>query len=151
LIRIERTITIHRSVEDVFTYLSDVGHGPQYLSGQHEAHKTSAGPMGIGATFATTGKFLRRRATNEVTEYEPNRRFAWKATSGAHMTTTWSFEPSGPSTRVTFTRIADATGLQRLAEPVLEGLANGRVDNDLGALKELLAISRMAASTAKSW
>jgi hypothetical protein len=91
--------------------------------------------MGIGATFATTAKFLRRRATNEVTEYEPNRRFAWKATSGAGMTTTWGFEPSGPSTRVTFTRVADATGLPRLAESGMEGLANGRVDNDLGALK----------------
>ncbi len=107
--------------------------------------------MGIGATFATTGKFLRRRATNEVTEYEPNRRFAWKATSGAPETTTWGFEPSGPSTRVTFTWVADATGLLRLAEPVLEGLANGRVDNDLGALKELLAVTRTPASTAKSW
>ena len=151
MIRIERTITIHRSVEDVFTYLSDVGHGPQYISGQREAHKTSAGPMGVGATFATTGKFLHRRATNEVTEYEPNRRFAWKATSGARETTTWGFEPSGPSTRVTFARVANATGLLRLAEPVLKGLANGQVDNDLGALKELLAISRMAASTTKSW
>jgi hypothetical protein len=48
MIKIERTITIHRSVEDVFTYLSDVGHGPQYISGQRDAHKTSAGPMGIG-------------------------------------------------------------------------------------------------------
>jgi uncharacterized protein YndB with AHSA1/START domain len=151
LIRIERTITIHRSVEDVFTYLSDVGHGPRYISGQREAHKTSAGPMCIGATFATTGKFLHRRATNEVTEYEPNRRFAWKSTSGARETTTWGFEPSGPSTRVTFTRVADATGLVRLAEPVMKGLANGRVDNDLGALKELLAVTRTPASTAKSW
>jgi len=104
MIKIERTITIHRSVEEVFTYLSDIGHGPAYISDQREAHKTSAGPMGIGATFTTTGKFLRRSATNEVTEYEPNRRFAWKATSGAPVTTTWGFEPSGPSTRVTFTR-----------------------------------------------
>jgi len=151
MIKIERTITIHRSVEDVFTYLSDVERGPQYTSGLREAHKTSTGPMGVGATFATTGKFLRRRATNEVTEYEPNRRLAWKATSGARVTTTWGFEPWGPSTRVTFTRVADAKGLLRVAEPVMEGLANGRVDNDLGALKELLAISRTAAGTAKSW
>jgi len=47
--------------------------------------------------------------------------------------------------------VADDTGLLRLAEPVLEGLANGPVDNDLGALKELLAVTRTPASTAKSW
>ena len=81
----------------MFTYLSEVGHGPQYISGQREAHKTSAGPMGIGATFATTGKFLRRRATNDAIEYEPNHQLAWKATSGARVTTTWGFEPAGPA------------------------------------------------------
>jgi hypothetical protein len=89
--------------------------------------------------------------TNEVTEYEPNHRFAWQATSGARVTTTWGFELSGPSTRVTFTRVADASGPLRLAEPVMEGLANGRVASDLGALKELLAITRTAAGTAKTW
>ncbi len=73
--------------------------------------------MGIWTTFATTGKFLRRRATNEVSEYEPKYRFAWKATSGARVKITWGLEPSGPSTRVTFTRVADASGLLRLAEP----------------------------------
>jgi len=106
--------------------------------------------MGIGATFATTGKFLLRRATNEVTEYEPNRRFAWKATSGARVTTTWSFEPSGPAPESP-SRGWPTTPACRLAEPVLEGLANGPVDNDLGALKELLAVTRTPASTAKSW
>ena len=121
MIKIERTITIHRPIDEVFAYLCDVAHGPLYITGQREAHKTSAGEMAVGTTFTTTGKFLRRTATNEVTEYEPNRRFAWKATSGAPVTTTWGFEPSGPSTRVTFTRVEDATGLLRLAQPVLEG------------------------------
>jgi hypothetical protein len=51
------------------------------------AHKTSAGPMGIGITFATKSKLLRRSGTNEVTEYLPDRRLAWKATSGAQATT----------------------------------------------------------------
>jgi hypothetical protein len=32
--------------------------------------------MGVRAKFATAGKFLRRRATNEVTEGELYRRFA---------------------------------------------------------------------------
>ena len=54
MINIERTITIHRPMSEVFAYLSDVEHGPEYISGQREAHKTSAGPMGIGTTFAST-------------------------------------------------------------------------------------------------
>jgi uncharacterized protein YndB with AHSA1/START domain len=149
MIKIERTITIHRPVEEVFAYLSEVEHGPRYISGQREAHKTSTGAMGIGSTFATSGKFLRRGARCEVTEYEPNCRFAWKATSGARATTTWGLQSSGPSTRVTFTRVADAHGLFGLPESLLQELANGRVDQDLATLKELLAVTRTPA--AKGW
>jgi len=143
--KIERTITIHRPVDEVFAYVCEVEHGPRYTSGQREAHRTSTGPLAIGTTFATSSRFLRRGATFEITEYELGRGLAWKATSGARATTTWGFQPSGPSTRVTFTRVADAHGYFRL----LEELANGRVDNDLAALKELLAVTRNSA--AKGW
>jgi uncharacterized protein YndB with AHSA1/START domain len=149
MIKIERTITIHRPLEEVFTYLSEVEHGPHYISGQREAHKTSTGPMGVGSTFATSSKFLRRGTTCEVTAYEPNQRLAWKTTSGTPATTTWSFQPSGPSTRITFTREADAHGFFRLPESLLQELANGRVDQDLATLKELLAVTRKSA--AKGW
>jgi uncharacterized protein YndB with AHSA1/START domain len=149
MIKIERTVTIHRPVEEVFAYLCEVEHGPRYMSDQREAHKTSTGPMGIGTTFATSSGLLRRRATFEITEYEPNRRLAWKAASGARETTTWAFQPSGPSTRITFTRIADSHGFVRLPQSLLQELANGRIDRDLAALKELLAVTRKPA--AKGW
>jgi uncharacterized protein YndB with AHSA1/START domain len=147
--KIERNITIHRPVEEVFAYVCEVRHGPSYVSGQREAHQTSSGPMGIGSTFTTSGKFLRRGAAFEIVDYELNRRLAWKATSGARATTTWGFQPSGPSTRITFTRVADAQGLFSLPESLLEGFANRRVDQDLGALKELLAVTRKPA--ARGW
>jgi uncharacterized membrane protein len=149
MITIERTITIHRPVDEVFAYLSGVEYGPQYISGQREAHKTSVGAMGIGTTFATTGKFLRRGGSNEVTEYERNRHLAWKTASGARATTAWHLEPSGPNTRLTFTRVSEAPGLLRLAEPMMEAMANSQVDHDLGALKDLLAVTRRATKRAK--
>jgi hypothetical protein len=149
MMKIERTLTIHRPVAEVFAYICEVEHGPSYISGQRDAHKTSTGPMGIGTTFATSSKFLRRGATFEITEYETDRRLAWKATSGAQAMTTWGFQPSGPSTRITFTRVADAHGLFRFPQSLLQELANGRVDHDLAALKELLAVTRKPA--AKGW
>jgi uncharacterized protein YndB with AHSA1/START domain len=147
--KIERTITIHRPVEEVFAYLCDVEHGPRYISGQREAHKTSSGPMGIGTTFATSGRFLRQSRTCAITEFEPNHRLAWQMTSGARATTTWGLAPSGPSTRVTFTREADPRGPFGFAGSLMQGLANGRVDQDLATLKELLAVTRTPA--AKGW
>jgi polyketide cyclase/dehydrase/lipid transport protein len=138
-------------VDEVFAYLSDVEHGPQYISGQREAHQTSPGPMRLGTTFASTGTFLRRSGTNTVTEYELDRRLAWQETSGARATTAWRFEPTSGSTRVTFTRVSEASGLLRLAEPLRAKLANSQIEHDLGALKELLAVSRKPASMAKGW
>jgi uncharacterized protein YndB with AHSA1/START domain len=151
VIKIERTITIHRPLDEVFAYLSDVEHGPQYIGGQRAAHQTSAGPMAVGATFATRSNIPGRGGNHEVTEYEQNHRLAWKTTSGAKATTTWTFQPSGPSTRVTFTRVTESTGLGRLAEPFIQQMANGSVDHDLGALKELLAVSRTSGGLAKGW
>ena len=79
MIKIERTFTIHRPVEEVFAYLCDVEHVPSYTSGQREAHQTSTGPLGIGTTFATSGKFPRGGSRFEITEYERDRRLAWKS------------------------------------------------------------------------
>ena len=151
MMKVQRTLVIHRPVDEVFAYLSDVEHGPTYISGQREAHQTSSGELGVGSTFATQSRIVRRRSTHEVTEYEPNHRLAWKATSGAPATTTWTFEPSGPSTRVTFARVANAPGLFRLAEPIIARRASAQADHDLATLKELLAITRTSASTAPSW
>jgi uncharacterized protein YndB with AHSA1/START domain len=151
MIKIERTFTIHRPVEEVFAYLCDVEHGPHYTSGQREAHQTSTGPVGIGTTFASSGKFPRRGSRFEIIEFEPDRRLAWKSASGAPTTTTWAFQPAGPSTRIAFTRVAEAYRLGRFQVPdslVLE-LGNERIDRDLGTLKELLAVTRTA--TAKGW
>ncbi len=150
MISIERTITIHRPVEEVFAYLSDVEHGPRYISGQREAHKTSSSAVGLGTTFTTSGRFVWPRRTYAITEFEPNRRLAWQMTSGTRATTTWRLEPSGPSTRVTFTRAAEPHGLSSFADAWMQRLANGRVDQDLGTLKELLAVTRKPAA-AKGW
>jgi len=45
--------------------------------------------------------------------------------------------------------VANAHGPLRLPQSLLQDLANGRVDRDLGTLKELLAVTRKPA--AKGW
>ena len=42
--KIERTFTIHRPMEEVFTYLSEVEHGPRYISGQREVLQMAEAP-----------------------------------------------------------------------------------------------------------
>src|SRR5579864_7202468 len=110
MVKIERTLTIERPVADVFAYLCDVEHGSGYIAGLQEAHQTSSGPVSIGTTFVTTSsKFPHRGTRFEIIEYEPERRLAWKTLSGARTTTGWGFQPSGNSTRITFTRMIEAS------------------------------------------
>jgi hypothetical protein len=45
--------------------------------------------------------------------------------------------------------MAEGHSLSRFAESLLQGLVNGQVDQDLGALKELLAVTRTPA--VKGW
>jgi len=150
MIKIERTFTINRPVEEVFAYLSVVEHGPRYIAGQREAHMTSTGPMGKGTTFATSGSFLHRSSTCEVTDYEADRRLTWVTTSGARATTSWDFQQAGHGTRVAFMyrRQPGGYGRLRLPEWLQQEHANERVDRDLWTLKELLAPS---TAEAKAW
>src|SRR5579864_3531074 len=118
MINIERTLTIDRPVAEVFAYLREVEHGPSYIASQQEAHQTSSGPVNVGSTFVTTSsKFPHRGTRFEIIEYDPERRLAWKTLSGARTTTGWGFQPSGNSTRITFTRMIEASrGVLRLPE-----------------------------------
>jgi hypothetical protein len=115
------------------------------------AHKPAAGAMGIGIAFATKSKLLRRSGTNEVTAYVPDRRLPGRRPPAPRRPPTSGLESSGPSTRFLFTRVSEAPGLLRVAEPMMEQVANGQIDHDLGALKELLAVTRKPASAAKGW
>jgi uncharacterized membrane protein len=151
MIKIERTITIHRPSDEVFAYVSDFEHAPQVISGQRAGRMTSDGPTRVGTTFVTTSKFLRRRQTNQITEYEPDRRLAWKAISSVGSTTTWDFEPAGASTRVTFTRVITEPRLLPFAASLVEQRASGQIDHNLATLKELLAVTRTAAGKSKAW
>jgi uncharacterized membrane protein len=151
MIKIQRVITIHRPAGEVFAYVADFEHAPQVISGQRAGRMTSAGPTRIGTTFVTTSKVLRRSQSNQITEYETDRRLAWKAMSGVGSTTTWDFEPAGASTRVTFTRVITEPRLLPFATSLVEKRASGQIDRDLAALKELLAVNRTAAGKMKGW
>lgn len=143
MVSISRTTIIDRPVAEVFAYLCEVEHGPQYISGQREAHQTSTGPMSIGTTFVTTSsKFPHRHTRFEITDYEPDRCLAWKALSRARTTTTWGLQPYGSKTRINFTRVMEPHGFLRLPESLVQELANESVSRELAALNRLLAVRK---------
>ncbi len=140
--RAEVSTTINRPIEEVFALLSDFSNNPKWASGSVEApKKTSDGPIGVGTTWHSVGKFLGRRieSDTEVTEFEANRKIAAKSKSGPFpVEFTMTLEPVDGGTRVSQTIEAEPGGFFKLAEPLLVTIARRQFQNDLDNLKDLM-------------
>ncbi len=89
----ESQLQIGAPPEEVFAYLSDL---EKHLEWSHclEIKRTSEGPIGVGSTYASKGKNFGMTAneTVEVTEHQPNERFAWRTAGAMGLKFGWSFE-----------------------------------------------------------
>ena len=137
----EISTTIKRPVEDVFAVLSNPENSPKWSSSSLESKKTSPGPMGVGTTTRSVSKLLGRRieTESEVTEFEPNRKFAAKSKSGPFpFQASMAFEPIEGGTQLNFTIEAEPGGFFKLAEPLIVRMAKRQFQSDLDNLKDLM-------------
>ncbi len=84
--RIESSIQVSKSVEDVFGFLSAADNHVRFIPNMAEFKQTSAGTFGqVGATARGLLHSLRMiniEVTYEIIEYEPNHRLAMKGKMG---------------------------------------------------------------------
>jgi uncharacterized membrane protein len=138
---LEISTVINRPLEEVFAFLSNPENGPKWSSGSSDVTITSAGPLGVGSAYRSARTFLGRRIESEieVTEYEPNRSYATKSTSGPFpMQSRVIFERAEGGTRVTGTLVGEPGGFFKLAEPLLVSMVKRQFDADLANLKDLM-------------
>ncbi len=145
---LESEVQISAPPEEVFAYLSDLEKHPEW-SHSMEIKRTSEGPIGVGSTYASKGKNFGITAndTVEVTEHQPNERFAWRTAGAMGMKFGWSFEmrPQGAGTLV-IERFEPPGGLVagiigKLAEaPTRKAMQEG-----LGRIKERLEAGQAPA------
>jgi carbon monoxide dehydrogenase subunit G len=141
---IAQSVTVNRPVEEVWKFISDFANTTKWSRGVLEARQTSDGPLGIGSTLQTVvNAFGRRRTVSYlVTEYEPNKVFAFKATSGALTSQArYSVEPAGAGTRLTASGELDAAGLYKLLAPILLRTVKRHSEDDLANVKRILEAS----------
>ncbi len=141
MLKLDLSITINRPVEEVFAVLSNPENGPKWSSGSSEAKITSQGPIGVGTRYRSVRQALGRRieSETEITEYEPNRRYATKSISGPFpMESAVTFERVEGGTRVTGTLMGEPGGFFKLAEPLLVRTAKRQFEGDLANLKDLM-------------
>ena len=139
MVRIEFSIDVDRPPSEVFEYLTDAASLPEWQSSAVEAHWE--GEKARGARVREVRKFLGRRMESEleVTEYEPDRRFALKVLSGpVPFSVLQTLEPRNGGTRVTFLGEGEPGGFFKLAEPIVARTAERQFKSDFETLKDVL-------------
>jgi uncharacterized protein YndB with AHSA1/START domain len=149
MIKVEIAIDIDRPVDEVFAYLVDAHNVPDWFSPVQEVKQ--ADPPGVGAKATLVARFLGRRieAEHEMTEYEPNRRFAFKTEKPFKLTGSTTFSPRGRGTRVVDVVEAEFGTFFRLAEPLAGAVLKRQRETDYANLKTLLEAGTAASSASK--
>ena len=132
----ERTVTINRPVDEVFSFIADGRNAMRWRSGVLDVDLVSGSGLGARYSQGVRGPGGRRIAADyEITEYEPNTRIAFKATAGpVRPTGSFTFEGMGTGTILTFKLDAELGGLQRL---LMGGAVQSTMNAEMGALDRL--------------
>ena len=139
IVRVDGSIVINRTPDEVFAYATDPAHTPEW---QSSALETSVdGPVQAGASGKEVRKFLGRRmeSTMKIEAFEPPRRFALQVTSGPvpfHVEQT--VEPDGTGSRVSVTIEGEPGGFFKLADPLVERAVRRELEGNLATLKDIL-------------
>ena len=125
----------------MFAYVGDQTNAPLWQAGLVEVRRTTDGPVGVGTTHTIVRTFMGRRleADNEYVAYEPNKRIAFKTTSGpVRVEASYLVEPASGGTRLTSRVEMDASRFLSLAEPLIAAGLKREMKAALGVLKGLL-------------
>jgi uncharacterized protein YndB with AHSA1/START domain len=136
----ENTVTIRRSVEDVFGFLADFENVPKWNYAIVETRKMSTGPVGVGTTYLQVRSVPSRSEERfEVTAYDPPQRLEVRGQLGPFPSrVAYALDAVPEGTRVTNTVELELRGPMRLVGPVAVPRVRAAVASNLRKLKELL-------------
>jgi hypothetical protein len=150
MINLHVSTTIFRPVKQVFDFVSAPENDFQWQYGTLAAASIPDGANRIGSFFRSIGHLLGQRTQGifEVTEYEPNKKYGFKSLSGPlHSQTSYTFEVSGGSTKISISTQAHAINLFQMNERLLEKRMRKQLKENLVLLKELLEAKRMLSGS----
>jgi uncharacterized protein YndB with AHSA1/START domain len=118
------SIEISRSAEDVFAYVTDPSHLPEWQGGVVRAQRIGEGPVAVGTRAVVTRRIGRRELnmTVEIAELDPPRSFAVRSLDGpVRGENRGTIEPldDGRRSRVTYELHLRGHGIGRLLVPLV--------------------------------
>lgn len=142
MISFTNTITIERPIGDVFSYLSDLEHTPEWNWAISETRKITPGPVTVGTRYRQT-RAIPRPASEilEITELDPNGRVEVRGTLAempAHLV--YELEEDKSGTVLTNAVSLDVEGSARMLAPILSRRISQAVASNLNDLKTQLEV-----------
>ncbi len=143
--RVDFSVQIARSPEDVFTYLTDVDNIREWQPATEEVRRETDGPLTPGSTYVHALRMMGRRLETriEVTELAAPSRFSIKTTGGpVNFNVTHHLEPSGDGTRMRIEGEGEAGGALRLGGGMAVKAAERELRKSFERLKSILESRR---------
>ncbi|MFE9650620.1 SRPBCC family protein [Streptomyces sp. NPDC006365] len=141
---IKETVDIDRRPEEVFSYVTDPSHLPEWQESAASAHRVGDAPIGVGSRIRATWRLGRREfpMLMEVTEFDPPRCWRMRGIEGpARGQVHGTIEPldNGARSRLTVALDFDSRGVGKVLVPlVLRPQARKELPRDEETLKKLL-------------
>lgn len=138
---IERTIIINRPQQEVFDFASDPAHAHKWLKVVKSKNWSSESPHGVGSTQRVVARYMGRdmEATNEYTVWDPPNQNVFKTVnSPLQIEEGMKFEPTGNSTKVTWSMRLETNGIFRFFEGLFKRQAESQAVTNMETLKLLL-------------
>ncbi len=141
--RIERSVIIHRTVPDVFSYMDDIDREHEWQPNLRAASQEPRGPVGVGTLKRYTSVFMKKERQNvyRVAVYEMYVRVVYESTaeSATDATAEVRWDQVSEGTNVTMT--IDSTpgaALKLVPTKVLEKVTTQELERMLEQLKAVL-------------
>jgi uncharacterized protein YndB with AHSA1/START domain len=127
----ETTIVIDRPIEEVFAFLADGTNDQKFSPRVQQIEKTTDGPPGAGAVYASTVKDAGMKTQREFkyTEFEAPTRIRWTELTKNQITVPeggYDLAPEGEGTKLRFFNVFEGHGFGKLLMPLaLRSARNG--------------------------
>jgi uncharacterized membrane protein len=138
---VDESIEIARPAGEVARYMFDWRNDPEWIGGISDARLASDGDFGLGSRVERVASFLGKRIEYvlEVEDLQPGALLAMRSVQGPFpMAVTYEVTDSRRGARARVQVEGDASGVYRLAGPLLNLQATRSIAADLRRLKGLL-------------
>jgi len=143
--RIESSILVSKSVEDVFAFLNIPENHAKFIPNMIEFNKTSPGPFGqVGATVRGILHLLGQKMElpYEIIEHEQNHKFAMKGLMGPiAFKDGYILDPAENGTQIKFWLELTMAGLAKIFSPLVGLIGKIHARETLANLKKALETS----------